>query len=228
MQMPLFLLPHHMPRRLSMSDMPKGTILQRDKETYAIRVTPPSGVVTPQELEAVAAVARKYDVPMLKITSGQRFALIGLKEKDLHAACSELPFRVAGHYVQACPGNQWCQLARQNALEMAGVIEKKFRTFDGPAKIKMGVSGCGTCCAESYVRDIGLVGTSKGWNILVGGNSGGRARIADVLAKDLPDDEAVGLLERFLEYYKTNGKTKQRVARFVEARGIESIREALL
>jgi NAD(P)H-nitrite reductase large subunit len=49
-----------------------------------------------------------------------------------------------------------------------------------------------------------------------------------VLAKDLPDDEAVGLLERFLEYYKTNGKTKQRVARFVEARGIESIREALL
>jgi NAD(P)H-nitrite reductase large subunit len=72
------------------------------------------------------------------------------------------------------------------------------------------------------------VGTSKGWNILVGGNSGGRARIADVLAKDLPDDEAVGLLERFLEYYKTNGKTKQRVARFVEARGIESIREALL
>lgn len=211
-----------------MSDLPKGTILQRDKETYAVRVTPPSGVVTPEELESVAAVARKYDVPLVKITSGQRFALIGLKEADVMPACGELPFRVAGHYVQACPGNDWCQLAKQNALSVAREMEEKFRTFDGPAKIKMGVSGCATCCAESYVRDIGLVGSSKGWHVLVGGNSGGRARIADVLAKDLSKEEALDLLERFLEYYKANGKKKQRVARFIEAEGIEAIRSALL
>lgn len=210
-----------------MSDLPKGAILQRDKKTYGIRVTPPSGVVTPEELEGLAAVARKYNVPFMKITSGQRFALLGVEEADIPAAIEEQPFRYGGHYVQGCPGTDWCSLSMQDALGVAHELEERFRGFAGPAKIKMGVSGCAHCCAESYVRDIGLIGTKKGWTVVVGGNSAGKARVADVLAKELDTDAAFSLIERFLAYYAENGKKKQRIARFVDAQGIESIREAM-
>ena len=210
-----------------MSNLPKGAILQRDKETYAIRITPPSGVVTPEELEKLAAVAYKYDIPYMKLTSGQRFALMGLKETEIPSAIEELPFRYGGHYVQGCPGTDWCSTSMQDSMGVAKELEKRFGSAATPAKIKMGVSGCSQCCAESYVRDLGLIGTKKGWTLVIGGNAAGRPRIADVLAKNLTTDEAFEMVSRLLEYYTANGKTKQRMARFVEAHGIESIRNAI-
>jgi NAD(P)H-nitrite reductase large subunit len=66
-----------------MVEHPKGAILQRDKETYAIVPRTPVGLVTPDDLEALAGVARKYNIPVIKITSGQRFALVGLKKEDV-------------------------------------------------------------------------------------------------------------------------------------------------
>jgi len=211
-----------------MTTLPPGCIQQRDKETYAIRTTPTSGMVTPDDLETVARVARKYNIPQIKITTGQRLALIGLKEEDVHQACAELPFPIAGHYVQACLGNRWCKLGVQDSLAMATAIEKRYASIPVLAKIKMGVSGCPTCCAESYVRDIGLIGTRNGWTLVVGGNSASRARIADVLATDLSTEEALDLIDRFLTFYNENGKKKQRVSRFVNEKGIDAIKEALL
>ena len=66
-----------------MIEHPTGAILQRDKETYAIVPRTPVGLVTPDDLEALAGVARKYNIPVIKITSGQRFALVGLKKEDV-------------------------------------------------------------------------------------------------------------------------------------------------
>jgi len=39
-----------------------------------------------------------------------------------------------------------------------------------PSKMKIGVSGCLNSCAESIIKDIGVVGT-KGWRITVGGSA---------------------------------------------------------
>jgi len=58
-----------------------GAILQRDGKTFAVVTRMPGGMVTPEALETIAAVARTYKVPMVKLTSGQRFMLIGIPEK---------------------------------------------------------------------------------------------------------------------------------------------------
>jgi len=60
-----------------------GAILQRDGKTFAVVTRMPGGVVTPEALETIAAVARTHQVPMMKLTSGQRVMLIGIPEKDL-------------------------------------------------------------------------------------------------------------------------------------------------
>jgi len=67
-----------------------GAILQRDGKTFGVVTRIPGGIVTPDTLEKIAAVARNYRVPMVKLTSGQRVMLIGLKEQDLLSIYQDL------------------------------------------------------------------------------------------------------------------------------------------
>src|SRR3989337_2558666 len=76
----------HIKKGEIMSKTPRGAILQRDKETYAIVPRIPMGVLTPEILENLAKVARKYDVRIIKITSGQSIALVGIKPQDVDSA----------------------------------------------------------------------------------------------------------------------------------------------
>ena len=214
-------------------DTPRGAILQRDRKTYAIVPRTPVGLVSPEVLAALNSVISKYNIPITKITSGQRLALIGMKREEVDQIWQDLKMEVGPavelcvHYVQACPGTEVCKFGVRDSLGLGLELEKLYVGMDLPAKVKIGVSGCPLCCAESYVRDIGLIGKKKGWVVTFGGNSGGRPRIGDVIAEDINDDEAVALVRRCLEYYRDNVGKKLRTARFVEKVGIESIKKSL-
>ena len=47
-------------------DNPRGAILQRDKKTYAIVPRTPIGLVSPEVLEAISSVVRRYNIPIPK------------------------------------------------------------------------------------------------------------------------------------------------------------------
>lgn len=78
------------------------------------------------------------------------------------------------------------------------------------------------------MRDIGLFGKKNGWSLIVGGTSGRRPRIGDIIAESLTDDQAVGLAQKCLEYYKNNAKPRERISRFIERIGIEAFKKAVL
>ena len=217
-----------------MPDIPKGAILQRDKETYAIVPRTPVGLVSPDDLERIVKVARKYQIPVIKITSGQRFALVGMKKDDVDKIWEDLGMDVGKatelclHYVQACPGKAVCKFGVKDSLGLGMEVEKFFSGMDLPAKVKIGVSGCPLCCGESFVRDIGILGKKKGWTFIVGGSSARRPRIGDVLIEDLSGEEIINLTKQTLEYYQDKAKKRERMARFVDRIGIENIKEAIL
>jgi len=217
-----------------MREHPTGAILQRDKATYAIVPRTPVGLVTPDDLEALAGVARKYNIPIIKITSGQRFALVGLKKEDVDSIWQELGMDVGKatelclHYVQACPGTAVCKFGVQDSLGLGTEIESFFTEMELPAKVKIGISGCPFCCGESFVRDIGIFGKKNGWTFIVGGSSARRPRIGDVLTENLSKDEVIDLTRRTLEYYRDKSKKKQRMARFIDRIGIENFKDAIL
>ena len=212
-----------------MSDKSDGSILQRDKETYAIVPRTPAGLLTPEILENLAAVVRKYDIPITKITSGHRLALVGIKKDDIAKVWADLGTDVGRatelclHYVQACPGNQVCSLGVQDSLVMGIELEKRYVGVEMPAKMKIGVSGCPMTCSEGYVRDIGLIGKRSGWTVAYGGNSGGRPRIADVIAEKLTTEEAIALVDKLVDFYCKNGKKRERVARMVDRLGLDVV-----
>jgi NAD(P)H-nitrite reductase large subunit len=212
---------------------PKGAVLQRDKETYAIVPRIPVGLLTAENLDKFSLVIKKYKIPVVKIVSGQRIALVGIKGDDVEKIWDELSMEpgkataLCVHYVQACPGTAVCRLGLQDSLGLGAELEKLFRGMELPGKVKIGVSGCPMTCGESFVRDIGVQGNKNGWTFIFGGNSGGHPRIGDVLAKDLTTEQVLELAKKSLEYYRANGKKRERTARFVERIGIEAVKTAL-
>lgn len=210
-----------------------GAILQRDRKTFAIVPRTPVGLLDADVLESLARVVRKHDIPAVKITSGQRIALIGIPGDRVDAVWADLDLEIGRavelcvHYVQACPGTQYCRLGMQDSIGLGKELERRFAGAAAPAKVKIGVSGCPICCAESYVRDVGLVGGKTGWTVTFGGNSGSRPRIADVLAEGLTAEAAIDLVERLLAYYREQNDKRTRTHRFVDSVGIAAIKQAI-
>jgi NAD(P)H-nitrite reductase large subunit len=194
----------------------------------------PAGIVTPDDLEKIAGIGRKYRVPMLKITSGQRFALIGLEPGDVADVFQELgplaqpESAPCVKFVQACLGTEMCRYGNQDSIGLARALEERFRDQTFPAKIKIGVSGCQRCCGESQIRDLGIMGTNRGWTVFFGGNAGRKARIGDIVASDLTAAEVMDCAGRLLEYYQRNAHAKERTARFMERIGMETLKSELL
>lgn len=213
---------------------PKGAFIQRDKQTYAIVPRTPVGLLTPDLLENIARVARKYEIPIIKITSAQRMALVGMKPEIVDEVWQDLGTGIGPavekcvHYVQACPGTTVCKYGVLDSLHLGLRLEELLVGYELPAKTKIGVSGCPFNCGEGYVRDIGVFGRRSGWTFIFGGNSGGRPRIGDVIAEGLSDDQVVELAMKCLNYYKENAKNHERTARFIQRIGIEEFKKAVL
>lgn len=204
-------------------------------KTYLVLPQYDAGLLSPEDLEQIAALARTYRIPKTKITGAQRVAFLGMEPEALTALREELQLpdtpphahnRV--HYVQACPGRTWCKYGHQDALSLGERIKRIELDGPLPAKVKVGVSGCRFCCCESWMRDVGLAGESKGWRFSFGGNAAGRPRIGDLVAEGLSDDEAVTLVTKTLNYYLKTAKFKSRSARFMERFGIDALKEAVL
>lgn len=214
-------------------DNSQGAILQRDKQTYAIVPRMPMGLVTPDILENIAAVARKHQIPIIKITSAQRMALVGINPESIDQIWQELGLTVGPavevcvNYVQACPGTAVCKFGVQDSLGFGGKLEELFVGQEMPGKVKIGISGCPMNCGEGYVKDFGAFGKKAGWTIVFGGNAGAKPRIADVIAEGLSTEQAIELAQRCFDYYQSNAKPKERSARFIERIGIEEFKKAV-
>jgi NAD(P)H-nitrite reductase large subunit len=212
----------------------KGAILQRDRESYAIAPHIPGGITDTATLRKICDVADKYGVKELKLTSAQRIALMGVREEDIDAIWGDLgttPGAAIGlcvRSVKICPGTTWCKRGVQDSVSLGLKIDARYHAMNLPNKLKMGVSGCMLSCAEVGVKDIGIMGTPKGWRIFVGGNAGPRPRLADQLVDNVvSEEEVLAIVARVIDYYRASG-TEMRLGRLVEEMGIEGFRAAVL
>ena len=216
-----------------LEDGDRGVILQRDRDSYAIAPHVPCGVVTPELLRRIADVAEKHNCPALKITSAARIALIGLREDQVDAVWTDLgmdPGAAVGlcvRSIKACPGTTFCKRGKCDSLGMGMNLDAKYHGMELPGKLKIGVSGCANQCAETGFKDIGLVGTGKGWKVMAGGCGGARPRIADLVTDSLDDEQALVVVDRLVEFFRANAKPKERLGRMIDRVGLDTAKEAL-
>lgn len=212
----------------------KGAILQRDKETFAIAPHIPGGITNPATLRKIADVAEKYNAKALKLTSAQRIAIVGIAPDKIDEAWADLdmsPGAAIGlcvRSVKICPATSFCKRAQQDGIAIGLAIDSKYHGVKLPSKFKIGVSGCINSCAESAVKDLGIIGTPKGFNILIGGNAGARPRLANMLIENVHPDQVMDIVDKAIAYYRENAKPYERFGSMIDRLGLETVKSAIL
>ncbi len=213
---------------------PKGAVLQRDKKTYAIVPHIPGGITNSATLRKIADVADKYKAAALKVTSSQRIAIVGLQHEDVEKAWNELgmdPGAAVGlcmRSIKICPATTFCKRGQQDAVGLGLELDKLYHGMELPSKCKLAVSGCQNSCSEPAVRDIGVMGTPKGYTVMVGGSAGMKPRFGDKIAMELEPDQVKDLIARVINWYKENGKRNERIGEVIDRVGLDSFKQAVL
>jgi nitrite reductase [NAD(P)H] large subunit len=192
------------------------------------------GVVTPAELRRIADVAEKYELPMVKITGGQRIDLLGARKEQLPAIWEDLgmpsghAYAKAVRTVKTCVGTDFCRFGLGDAIRVGIDLERAMEGLATPHKVKSSVSGCPRNCAESYVKDIGLVAVEGGWEVYVGGAAGASVRKGDLLARVATEAEATRIALAFLQHYREEAEHLERTYGYLERVGLEAVQRAVL
>ncbi len=197
---------------------------------YAVAPHAPGGFVTPQELRKYADIAEKYQVDAIKMTSAERFMFIGIDEERLGEFWQDVgvePGQAIGACIRSvkfCPGTPYCTYAKQNAYAIGMELDKRFHGKKLPFKFKIGVSGCHMQCAENAIKDFALYGTPKGWKAAVGGNGGLIPRIAQPLADQLSDEQALELTDKVISVFEEQGPSR-RIGKWIEEIGLDEFKK---
>jgi nitrite reductase (NADH) large subunit len=208
--------------------------IQRDG-TFSVVPQMKGGVTTPAQLRKIAEVAEKYEVPMVKITGGQRIDLLGVRKEDLPAMWDDLGMPSGYAYgksmrtVKTCVGSDFCRFGLGDSTQLGIDLETRFQGIESPAKMKLAVVGCPRNCAEAYVKDVGVVAIGNGtWEVYVGGAAGASVRKGDLLATVSSAEEVLTLTGRFMQYYRENANWLERTYDFVPRVGLDTLKQVLL
>ena len=210
----------------------KGAVLQRDKETYAIAPHLPAGLVSSDQLRKIADIADKYNVAAIKVTAAQRIAIVGLKEDDIDKAWDDLGMKPGAaiglcvRSVKTCPGTTFCKKGFRDSVSIGLKLDDRYHGMDMPNKLKMGVSGCPNSCADNHTRDIGIMGTPKGWTVFVGGKGGTVPRLGNKLAINISDDKVLDLVDEIVSLYSKNA-TKERLGTYIDKIGFDEFKSMI-
>lgn len=206
----------------------KGAVIQRDMETYAIAPHVPAGLISSDQLRKLADVADKYNAKAIKITAAQRIALVGLEEKDIDSAWQDLGMKPGAaiglcvRSIKTCPGTTFCKRAFRDSVSIGLKLDDRYHGMNLPNKLKIGVSGCPNSCSDNHTRDIGLMGTPKGWSVFVGGKGGTIPRLGDKLIMGVSDEKVLNLVDEIVKVYASNATGKERLGAYIDRVGFDN------
>ncbi|MFI9331759.1 nitrite reductase large subunit NirB [Kitasatospora sp. NPDC052868] len=211
--------------------------LQRNG-SYSVVPRIPGGEITPDGLITIGEIARDHGL-YTKITGGQRIDLFGASVDQLPVIWQRLvdagfesghAYGKALRTVKSCVGETWCRYGVQDSVALAIELELRYRGLRSPHKLKSAVSGCARECAEAQSKDFGVIATSAGWNLYVGGNGGMTPRHADLLAADLDRETLIRTIDRYLMFYIRTADRLERTSVWLDRLegGLDHLRAVVL
>ena len=204
--------------------------IQKDG-TYSVVPRMWGGETSAEELRRIADVVDKYRIPTVKVTGGQRIDLLGVKKEHQPGVWRDLAMPSGHAYAKAlrtvktCVGSEWCRFGTQDSTQMGKDLERALWRMYAPHKVKLAVSGCPRNCAESGIKDVGVIGVDSGWEIYVAGNGGIKTEVAQFLAKVRTSTEVLEYAGAFLQLYREEGWYLERTVHFVHRVGMDYVRK---
>ena len=192
------------------------------------------GETTAAELRRIADTVDKYQIPTVKVTGGQRIDLLGVKKQDLPAVWKDLGMPSGHAYAKAlrtvktCVGAEWCRMGTQDSTQLGKDLERAMWRMYAPHKVKFAVSGCPRNCAESGIKDVGIIGVDSGWEMYVAGNGGIKTEVAHFFTKVKTAAEVIEYTGAFCELYRQEGWYLERTVHFVNRVGLDYVKKRIL
>lgn len=210
--------------------------IQKDG-TYSVVPRMWGGVTNSAELRAIADVVDKFEIPMVKVTGGQRIDLLGIEKEDLPAVWADLgkagfvsgqAYAKGLRTVKTCVGSDWCRFGTQDSTGLGIRLEKFMWGSWTPAKLKLAVSGCPRNCAEATCKDIGVICVDSGFEIHFAGAAGLDIKGTDVLGQVKTEDEALEHIVALTQMYREQGRYLERIYKWAKRIGHDEIRRQIM
>jgi len=207
--------------------------IQKDG-TYSVIPRMWGGETTASELRRIADAVDKYKIPTVKVTGGQRIDLLGVKKEDLQAVWKDIGMPSGHAYAKAlrtvktCVGSEWCRMGTQDSTQMGKDLERAMWRMYAPHKVKFAVSGCPRNCAESGIKDVGIIGVDSGWEMYIAGNGGIKTEVAHFFTKLKTAAEVLEYTGAFCELYRQEGWYLERTVHYVNRVGLDHVKKKIL
>ena len=156
---------------------------------------------TPRELRAIADVVDKFDIPMVKVTGGQRIDMLGIRKEDLPAVWADLGKAgfVSGHaYAKGAAHGEdlrrhatGAASARRIRPASASASRNSCGAPGRPPRSRWRSRGCPRNCAEATCKDFGVICVDSGYEIHFAGAAGLDIKGTEVLGMVETEDEAL-------------------------------------
>jgi NAD(P)H-nitrite reductase large subunit len=212
----------------------KGAIAQRDGKSYAVAPHVPGGFLDVARFRKLMDAAEKYNASALKMTSGQRIAVIGLAAEDIDRFWQETGLDIGYaiglcvRMVKFCPGTTYCRYGKQDSMALGAELDRRYHGRPLSGKFKMAVAGCENACNAPAFKEIGFSGNLEGWDLSVGGTCGAKPRVGDVIAQNLSTEQALDMADRVLTWFeKGKFRPKVRMGRVIDEVGLDTFKKAI-
>ncbi len=207
--------------------------IQKDG-TYSVIPRMWGGETTADELRRIADAVDKYQIPTVKVTGGQRIDLLGVKKEDLVNVWRDIGMPSGHAYAKAlrtvktCVGSEWCRMGTQDSTQMGKDLERAMWRMYAPHKVKFAVSGCPRNCAESGIKDVGVIGVDSGWELHIAGNGGIKTEVAHFFTKVKTAAEVLEYTGAFMQLYREEGWYLERTVHYVNRVGLDYVKKRIL
>jgi ferredoxin-nitrite reductase len=229
---------------------------QQQDGLYYAGVVLPVGRLTIEQMQALARIADDYGSGTIRLTCEQNLLISDIHEPDIEPvkrAIEDAGLGWQAHSVRAglvaCTGNGGCKFSasdtKGHAMQVAEYVEARL-DLDQPINIHL--TGCPHSCAQHYIGDIGLLGTSvavpsdstaqesdddedegeevEGYHVYVGGGYGEHRGIAEQVYESVPADDLPPLIEHMVRVYLDHCTDEtERFRDFVRRHDIETLKE---
>lgn len=133
-----------------------------------------------------------------------------------------------GPYVKSLRTCSFCQGAEAEGLHVALALNKAVAGIEVPSTLRIGYTGCTNACGEPLLQDIGVVKNKDLFDIYIGGEGKTlHAQLGQLYQSGVREEMLINEVMKIINYYKENGKKREKFSRFVKRVGIDSIKKSL-
>ena len=197
------------------------------------------GDATSEQMRILADLADQYSYSELRTTKRQTIVFPHVRKDQVFDLWQSLekyglasPHQGTLAQIVACPGGDYCDLAKAVSIPIATRVQQRFDDMDKLLDIgdlNINISGCENSCAHHHVADIGLLGMQKNgeeyYQITVAGETLHKTVIGKKLGPSVSGDNVVDAVEDIVNVYLDNREEEEKFTEVFKRIGIKPFKE---